>query len=55
VIINLPDAPKGSARRPNVLARIVAGAAVVLAALIPIAALVFLLLHVLNALTFTYT
>jgi hypothetical protein len=35
------------------VARIVAGAGVVVAALTPIAALVFLILHVLNAVTFT--
>lgn len=40
-------------RRPNIVARIVAGAGVVVAALTPIAALVFLILHVLNAVTFT--
>jgi hypothetical protein len=49
----LSDVPKCPSRRPNIVARLVAGAGVVLAALTPIAALVFLILHVLNALTFT--
>ena len=39
--------------RPNIVARLAAGAGVVLAALIPIAALVFLILHAVNAVTFT--
>jgi hypothetical protein len=46
-------APTAPTRRPNLVARITAGTGVVLAALTPIAALVFLILHVVNALTFT--
>jgi len=40
-------------RRPNLFMRIAAGIAVVLAALVPIAALVFFMLHIFNGLTFT--
>ncbi len=40
-------------RRANVVMRIAAGTAVVFAALVPIAALVFFMLHIFNGLTFT--
>jgi uncharacterized membrane protein len=40
-------------RRPKLMARVVAGVGVVLAALVPIAALVFFILHIVNAMTFT--
>jgi hypothetical protein len=49
----VPEVTNGSPRRPNIVARLVAGAGVVVAALTPIAALVFLILHAVNALTFT--
>jgi H+/Cl- antiporter ClcA len=44
---------KRSPRRPNIVARLAAGAGVVVAALTPIAVVVFLILHAVNALTFT--
>ena len=52
-VTEVSEVTKGAPRRPNIVARIVAGAGVVVAALTPIAALVFLILHVLNAVTFT--
>jgi hypothetical protein len=47
------ETPKMPTKRPNVMARTVAGIGVVVAALVPIAALVFLILHIVNAVTFT--
>ena len=47
------EVAKRSPRRPNILARLAAGAGVVVAALTPIAVVVFLILHAVNALKFT--
>jgi hypothetical protein len=52
-VTEVSEVTKCAPRRPNIVARIVAGAGVVVAALTPIAALVFVILHVVNALTFT--
>jgi hypothetical protein len=52
-VSEVSEVTKCAPRRPNIVARIVAGAGVVVAALTPIAALVFVILHVVNALTFT--
>lgn len=50
---DVPEESEMPTRRPNVMARTVAGIGVVLAALVPVAALVFFILHIFNALTFT--
>jgi hypothetical protein len=50
---DMAEAPEVPTRRPNVMARVVAGIGVVVAALVPVAALVFLILHIVNAVTFT--
>jgi hypothetical protein len=47
------EVTKRSPRRPNIVTRLAAGAGVVVAALTPIAVVVFLILHAVNALTFT--
>jgi hypothetical protein len=52
-VTEVSEVTKGAPRRPNIVARLAAGAGVVVAALTPIAALVFLILHAVNALTFT--
>jgi hypothetical protein len=52
-LIEMADTPEVPARRPKLMARVVAGVGVVLAALVPIAALVFFILHIVNAVTFT--
>ena len=52
-LTNMADTPKVPVRRPNIMVRVVAGIGVVLAALVPIAALVFVILHIVNAVTFT--
>jgi hypothetical protein len=52
-VSEVSEVTQGAPRRPNIVARLVAGAGVVVAALTPIAALVFLILHAVNALTFT--
>jgi hypothetical protein len=50
---DVPEAPERPTRRPHVMARTGAGIGVVVAALVPVAALVFFILHIFNALTFT--
>jgi len=52
-VSEVSEVTQGAPRRPNIVARLVVGAGVVVAALTPIAALVFLILHAVNALTFT--
>jgi hypothetical protein len=52
-VTEVSEVTQDSPTRPNIVARLAAGAGVVLAALIPIAALVFLILHAVNAVTFT--
>jgi hypothetical protein len=49
----MADTPEMPVRRPKLMARVMAGIGVVVAALVPIAALVFLILHIVNAVTFT--
>jgi hypothetical protein len=49
-VTGVPPVP---VRRPKLMARLVAGIGVVVAALVPVAALVFLILHIFNAVTFT--
>ena len=53
VVTEVSEVTQCAPRRPNIVARLVAGAGVVVAALTPIAALVFLILHAVNAVTFT--
>ena len=52
-VTEVSEVTKRSPRRPNIVARLAAGAGVVVAALTPIAVVVFLILHAVNALTFT--
>jgi hypothetical protein len=52
-VSEVSEVTKRSPRRPNIVARLAAGAGVVVAALTPIAVVVFLILHAVNALTFT--
>jgi hypothetical protein len=52
-VTEAPEVTKRSPRRPNIVARLAAGAGVVVAALTPIAVVVLLILHAVNALTFT--
>jgi len=52
-VTEVSEVTKCAPRRPNIVARLAAGAGVVVAALTPIAVLVFLILHAVNALTFT--
>ena len=52
-VTDVPQVTKRSPRRPNIVARLAAGAGVVVAALTPIAVVVFLILHAVNALTLT--
>jgi hypothetical protein len=49
---DMSDIPVGPINRPKIAIRIFAGAAVVLAALAPIAALVFVILHLFHVLPF---
>jgi hypothetical protein len=52
-VTEAPEVTKCAPRRPNIVAHLAAGAGVVVAALTPIAVVVFLILHAVNALTFT--
>ena len=52
-VTDAPQVTKRSPKRPNIVARLAAGAGVVVAALTPIAVVVFLILHAVNALTLT--
>jgi hypothetical protein len=53
VVTEVSEVTQCAPTRPHIVARLAAGAGVVVAALVPIAALVFLILHAVNALTFT--
>ncbi len=53
MVTEVSEVTQCSPTRPNIVARLAAGAGVVVAALVPIAALVFLILHAVNAVTFT--
>ena len=52
-LTEVSEVTKGARGRPNIVARLAAGAGVVVAALTPIAVVVFLILHAVNALKFT--